>query len=68
MSTERKLKKLFDYQRFEQNDKLENLIRKSEMRYAKALSDDALAMVSAAGEPELDATSNNNTTSDKPQS
>lgn len=48
---EKKLKKLFDYQRFEQNDKLEKLIHETESRYAKGLSDDDLSFVNAAGEP-----------------
>ena len=52
---EKKLKKLFDYQRFEQNDKLEKLIRETESRYAKGLSDDDLFLVNAAGEPKIDA-------------
>ena len=50
---EKKLKKLFDYQRFEQNDKLEKLIHETESRYAKGLSDDDLSLVNAAGEPEV---------------
>lgn len=47
---EQKLKKLFDYQRFEKNEKLEKLIRETESRYAKELSDDDLALVNAAGD------------------
>lgn len=47
---ENKLKKLFDYQRFEQNDKLEKLIHETESRYAKELSEEDLSLVSAAGE------------------
>lgn len=47
---EKKLKKLFDYQRFEQNAKLEKLIRETESRYAKELSEEDLSLVSAAGE------------------
>lgn len=47
---EKKIKKLFDYQRFEKNEKLEKLIRDTESRYAKELSDDDLSHVSAAGE------------------
>ena len=46
------LKKLFDYQRFEQNEKLDKLIGEAESRYEKALSDDDLDLVNAAGEPE----------------
>ena len=47
---EKKLKKLFDFQRFEQNERLEKLIRETESRYAKELSDDDLSLVNAAGE------------------
>ncbi len=47
---EKKLKKLFDYQRFEKNEKLEKLIRETESRYAGELSDDDLTLVNAAGE------------------
>lgn len=44
----------FDFQRFEENGPLAALIRETERRYeARALSDDALAFVSAAGEAEL---------------
>lgn len=51
---EKKLKSLFDYQRFEQNARLNKLISETENRYARELSDDDLAMVAAAGEPALD--------------
>ena len=47
---ENKLKKLFDYQRFEKNEKLEKLINEAEWRYAAELSDDDLSKVNAAGE------------------
>ena len=47
---ENKLKKLFDYQRFEQNERLEKLIWETEGRYTKELSDDDLTLVNAAGE------------------
>lgn len=47
---EKKLKKLFDYQRFEKNQRLEELIRETESRYAKELSEEDLSLVSAAGE------------------
>lgn len=48
---EEKLKKLFDYQKFEKNPRLEKLIEESEARYKAAeLSDESLEMVSAAGE------------------
>ncbi len=48
---ENKLKSLFDYQRFKGNEKLERLIVETESRYCKELSDDEMALVSAAGEP-----------------
>lgn len=47
---ENKLKRLFDYQRFEQNGSLERLIAETENRCARALSDEELSSVSAAGE------------------
>ena len=47
---DRKLKMLFDYQRFEKNQRLEELIRETESRYAKELSEEDLSLVSAAGE------------------
>ena len=46
------LKKLFDYQRFERNKRLEKLISETESRYARDLSDEELAYVNAAGGPE----------------
>ena len=49
---EDQLKKLFEYQRFEQNEKLGKLIQETEGRYAAELSDDDLSLVSAAGEHE----------------
>lgn len=48
---DRKLKALFDYQKFSENKKLERLILEAESRYAKELSDDDISIVSAAGEP-----------------
>ena len=47
---EQKLKKLFDYQRFAQNEELGKLIRDTENRYAAGLSDDDLSLVNAAGD------------------
>lgn len=47
---ENKLKKLFDFQRFEQNEKLGKLIQETESLYANELSDDDLFLVNAAGE------------------
>lgn len=47
---ERKLVNLFDRQRFERNAKLADIVSDVENRYAKALSDDDMELVSAAGE------------------
>ena len=47
---EKKLKKLFDYQRFEKNERLEKIIKETESRYAAELSDDDLSLVNAAGD------------------
>lgn len=47
---ERKLKNLFDYQKFEKNDRLDKLIEETMNRYEKfELSDDDLEYVNAAG-------------------
>ena len=53
---ERKLFQAFDRQRFQQNVRLAGIIGDVESRYARALSDDDLEMVSAAGtaEPVMD--------------
>ena len=50
MNTESKLSKLFDYQRFEGNKRLQTLINAAETRFSNALSDDDLEWVNAAGE------------------
>lgn len=50
MSTTKKLKVLFDYQRFERNERLQALIDETEARCLHNLSDDDLEWVSAAGE------------------
>ena len=47
---EKKLNAMFDYHRFESNTRLARIIADTESRYAKALSDEDLEMVSAAGE------------------
>lgn len=47
---EKKLKKLFDYQKFEGNAGLAALISETESRYDNELSDDDLENVAAAGE------------------
>lgn len=49
---ERKLSKLFDFQRFSGNKRLGLVIATVESRYAGALSENDLKMVSAAGESE----------------
>lgn len=49
---EKKLKGLFDYQRFAPSSKLAKLISETEARYGTALSDDDLGFVAAAGEVE----------------
>lgn len=47
---EKKLTSLFDYQKFEGNEDLADMIRETESRM-KALTDDELILVSAAGFP-----------------
>ena len=49
---ERKLFQAFDRQRFQQNERLAGIIGDVESRYAHALTDDELEMVSAAGAAE----------------
>ena len=51
---EKKLSRLFDYQRFENNARLGALIRETEERSVRALSDDELFAVNAAGSTEPD--------------
>ncbi len=49
---ESKISRLFDYQKFEPNSKLDKLIQDVESRYSlddNMLSDDELGMVNAAG-------------------
>lgn len=46
---EQKLKKLFDYQKFQKNPRLEAMLSEAEGRYDSGLSDDDLELVSAAG-------------------
>lgn len=43
---------LFDRQRFEGSPQLAALIRETDSRWCSALPDDALELVSAAGEPQ----------------
>ena len=47
---EKKLKELFEYQRFEKNARLEKMVREAELRCARELSMDELECVTAAGE------------------
>lgn len=47
---EKKLKCLFDMQKYENNPRLAKLIDESVGRYAAELSDDELTLVNAAGE------------------
>lgn len=46
---EKTLKRLFDYQKFSGNSRLEAMIRDTESRYDNVLSDDDLEYVNAAG-------------------
>ena len=48
-----KLRSLFDYQRFANNEKLAARIAETENRYRNAVSDDELEFVSAAGETDI---------------
>ena len=53
---ESKLSRLFDYQKFEPNSKLDKLIKDVESRYSlddMMMSDDELGMVNAAGAPDV---------------
>lgn len=47
---EQKLKRLFDYQKFQRNSRLEAMLLEAEERYQSSLSDEDLELVSAAGE------------------
>lgn len=44
------LSKLFDYQKFQKSPRLAAMIADAESRYDRALPDDDLSLVSAAGE------------------
>ena len=46
----KKLSQAFDFQRFQHNERLAGIISDVESRYAHALSDDDLELVSAAGD------------------
>lgn len=47
---EKKLRQLFDYQKFQKNPRLEAMLSEAEGRYDSGLSDDDLELVSAAGD------------------
>ena len=56
MDTERLLKELFDLQRFERDPALQRVTDETEERWiGEELSDDDLKMLSAAGDPYLQA-------------
>lgn len=55
---ENRLKALFDYQKFENNESLNALIQETQMRLGAELSDDELSMISAAGDIPLKNESN----------
>ena len=48
---ENRLKLLFDYQKFENNKELNEIIEETQRRLDNELSDDELTLVSAAGVP-----------------
>lgn len=47
---EQKLKRLFDYQKFQKTPRLEAMLSEAEGRYEGSLSDEDLELVSAAGD------------------
>ncbi len=47
------MRQLFDFQRFAGNERLEILIKQAEASYERALSDEDMGLVNAAGEPEF---------------
>lgn len=51
---EKRLKALFDYQRFEKNSRLADIVEQTESRYKVELSDEELFLVNAAGEINTD--------------
>ena len=50
------LKKLFDYQRFDGNPRIDRMLRDAENRCVRELSEEDLGFVAAAGEPEAQET------------
>ena len=52
MDTEKRLRALLDFQRFERDPALQSVLDEVKSRYfGEELSDDALSMLSAAGDP-----------------
>ena len=51
--TEQVLKRLFDFQKFAPNKKLEAMIQETQSRQTVSLSESELAYVNAAGVPEM---------------
>ena len=49
---EKRLRELFDYQHFAKNKLLDDVIKETGEPGGRVLSDDDMAMVNAAGEPE----------------
>lgn len=47
---EKMLSRLFDFQRFQNNERIKNMIADTESLYNGAISDDMLEFVNAAGE------------------
>jgi len=57
---EGKLKKIFEYQKFAGNRRLEKMLAEADKRSSKALTDEELSMVSAAGEMTVEITKHGN--------
>ncbi len=65
MTTERTLRKLFEYQRFENEKNLQRLVEAAHARYRLVeLSDDEAELVAAAGNPEMSRSKPDPTVSD----
>lgn len=50
MVVEKKLKKLFEYQKFEQNERITKFIAETKVHQTAEISDDDLEIVTAAGD------------------
>ena len=50
---EKKLRTLFDFQKFINNEKMSSLISSTQSHFPVSLSEDELAYVNAAGAPEI---------------